>query len=98
MSNETKQLTARELALFLGCPVETPHGRGYLIEVHANMGNERVTAYIQGTNYYFPPDKVRPVLRPFSYATHEEQRAMSDIDAPLFRTIEALRLRRASCV
>lgn len=80
MNNEKKHLTARDLALFLGCVLETPNGRGYLIEVHANMGNERVTAYIQGTNYYFSPVyKVRPVLRPFSDMTDAELLAFAKI-------------------
>lgn len=74
MNNEKKYLTSRDLALFLGCAVETPHGRGRLYRVE---DCESCGVILDGRETdYFRDVKcadVRPVLRPLSDMTKSEK-------------------------
>lgn len=100
MSNNKKELTARDLALFLGCEIEWMGERGYTL-TGINTGDEYINpvGLKKGEYHYWANiENVRPVLRPFSDMTPDERFAMSDFEnqpGASFRTYEALRTQYA---
>lgn len=75
-----KELTAADLALYLGCEVETPAGAGRLYRVEdaplcGVLFNDRTTNYFLD----FTPAQVKPLLRPLSDMTEEEAREVLTI-------------------
>lgn len=74
MKNEKKELTARDLALFLGCEIEWMGERGYTL-TGINTADEYINPVglkKDELHYWANIENVRPILRPFSDITDQE--------------------------
>lgn len=79
---DDRKLTARDLALFLGCEIEWMGERGYTL-TGINTGDEYLNpvGLKKGEYHYWSNiENVRPVLRPVSAMTEQEARRAYEIE------------------
>lgn len=100
---QTKELTAQQLALYLGCEVEWMSEQGYFLAgINTRQSNFNPVGLVDGAEnpFWANYDEVKPILRPASDMTEEERAGLlkyyEDGRAPIILDMAEITLNLAS--